>query len=153
MPFSANHDAIKRHFLSLNPTSIRHPTNKITGRSKGYAFLEFAGYDRLKTCLKIYHHSVFDDGESPPRKINVELTYFLFNLPGVSPTLNIFHRAGGGGSSSVRKSKLRAKNEKLNQERIKRTEGEKGAQNVEIPDIAEAYMIHPSRRSMIVNLK
>jgi hypothetical protein len=67
--------------------------------------------------------------------------------------LIIFHRAGGGGSSSVRKSKLRAKNEKLNQERIKRTEGEKGAQNVEIPDIAEAYMIHPSRRSMIVNLK
>ena len=28
----------------------------------------------MKTCLKLYHHSIFDDGKYPPRKINVELT-------------------------------------------------------------------------------
>lgn len=80
LPFSANHDTIKRHFVKLDPISIRHPKNKTNGKSKGFAFVEFAGYDRMKTCLKIYHHSIFDDGESPPRKINVELTYFPFHL-------------------------------------------------------------------------
>lgn len=44
-------------------------------KSKGYAFLEFDGYDHMKTCLKLFHHSNFDDGISLPRKISVELTY------------------------------------------------------------------------------
>lgn len=62
------------HFAKVQPTSIRHSTHKETGKSKGFAFLEFSGYDRMKTCLKLYHHSSFEDGVSPARKINVELT-------------------------------------------------------------------------------
>lgn len=50
-------------------------------KSKGYAFLEFDGYDHMKTCLKLFHHSMFDDGVSPPRKISVELTYVPPNFP------------------------------------------------------------------------
>jgi nucleolar protein 6 len=37
--------------------------------------VEFEGYDHMKTCLKVFHHSMFNDGLSPARKINVELTY------------------------------------------------------------------------------
>ena len=73
LPFSATTDSITRHFSTLEPQSVRHCTVKETGKSKGFAFIEFAGYDRMKTCLQ-YHHSSFDDGISPPRKINVELT-------------------------------------------------------------------------------
>lgn len=43
-------------------------------KSRGIAFIEFDGYDRMKTCLKLMHHSEFNDGKSAPRKINVELT-------------------------------------------------------------------------------
>ena len=67
-------ESITRHFAKVQPSSIRHRTQKDTGKSKGYAFLEFDGYERMKTCLKLYHHSNFDDGLSPARKINVELT-------------------------------------------------------------------------------
>lgn len=59
----------------MKPTSIRNITEKENpAKSKGYAFVEFEGYDHMKTCLKLFHHSTFDDGLSPPRKINVELT-------------------------------------------------------------------------------
>ena len=60
----------------------------------------------MKTCLKLYHHSSFDDGKKPARKINVELT------------------AGGGGKSEARQQKLREKNEKLNLQRRRRMDQE-----------------------------
>lgn len=50
-------------------------------KARGFAFLEFEAYDRMKTCLKLYHHSSFDDGKSPARRINVELTYVFSFLP------------------------------------------------------------------------
>jgi nucleolar protein 6 len=56
--------------------SVRALTQKDNPtKSKGIAFVEFEGYDHMKTCLKLFHHSMFDDGLSPARKINVELTY------------------------------------------------------------------------------
>ena len=75
LPFTATDDSIAKHFAKVHPKSIRHRTDKEKGKSKGFAFLEFEGYDRMKTCLKLYHHSDFDDGESPARRLNVELTY------------------------------------------------------------------------------
>lgn len=75
----------------------------------------------MKTCLKQYHQSTFDDGKSPARKINVELTYGF--LSPINPcreesalTLGIC-RAGGGGTSARRKAKIKEKNKKLQAER------------------------------------
>jgi len=49
-------------------------TEKGTGKSKGFAFVEFDRYDHMKSCLQLYHHSKFDDGTTEGRRINVELT-------------------------------------------------------------------------------
>jgi nucleolar protein 6 len=111
-----------------------------SNKSKGYAFLEFPSYDRMSTCLQMYHHSVFDDGKSPARKINVELT-----------------AGGGGGKSGVRKERLKVKNERLNDRRErkvekdreeKRLKGEKeGGKGAEQGASEEG--IHPSRRTRV----
>jgi nucleolar protein 6 len=76
LPFTATKESIAAHFKSVSPAFIRAPTKKEskTGESKGFAFLEFDRYDRMKSCLQLYHHSHFDDGKSPPRRLNVELT-------------------------------------------------------------------------------
>lgn len=75
LPYNATTEAIQAHFSSVNPISIRHRTHKEDpSRSKGFAFLEFDGYERMKTCLKNFHHSRFDDGKGKDRRINVELT-------------------------------------------------------------------------------
>jgi nucleolar protein 6 len=49
-------------------------TDKETGKGKGIAFVEFHDWDTMNTALTKYHHSTFDDGLSPARKINVELS-------------------------------------------------------------------------------
>jgi nucleolar protein 6 len=75
LPFSTTTESIKEHFAAVKPISIRHLTKKGEfTQSKGCAFVEFEGYDHMKTCLRLFHHSTFDNGISPPRKINVELT-------------------------------------------------------------------------------
>ncbi|KAL8794783.1 MAG: hypothetical protein Q9195_002737 [Heterodermia aff. obscurata] len=157
LPYSATEASITNHFAKVQPISTRHSTDKLTGKSKGFAFLEFAAYDRMKTCLKLYHHSSFDDGESPARKINVELTV-----------------GGGGTKSKDRKTKLKAKNWKLSEERRRRDEedvktrkknmarkgvgGSRG--KLQVDERAEkdgdgaravdSGDIHPSRRSRVI---
>jgi nucleolar protein 6 len=158
LPYSATTPAIQSHFFKLQPFTVRHSTNKETGRSRGFAFLEFEGYDKMKTCLKMYHHSVFDANggrdaftvettkKSQARKINVELTV-----------------GGGGGKSAARKERIRGKNEKLEGERerarvhrekeeaaARRKKNERtntGPNAIEVTDEdAEDENIHPSRR-------
>ncbi|KAL8784565.1 MAG: hypothetical protein Q9213_003913 [Squamulea squamosa] len=151
LPYTATDSSIQKHFANLKPTSIRHLHSKTTGKSKGFAFLEFNQYDRLKTCLKTFHQSKFDDGISPPRSLNVELT------------------AGGGGSKSKdRRVKLKMKNEKLRQERERRalelakTQQEKGvgggkpvrktapkSTQKAVRDQSENQDVHPSRRARV----
>ncbi|KAI4284136.1 MAG: hypothetical protein L6R38_001633 [Xanthoria sp. 2 TBL-2021] len=144
LPYSATDASIQRHFANLKPTSIRHLHDKTSGKSKGYAFLEFNHYDRLKTCLKTFHESKFDDGISPPRPLNVELT------------------AGGGGSKSKdRRVKLKVKNERLRQERERRalelakTQGTSGTvpkplrKKEAVRDQSDNQDIHPSRRARV----
>lgn len=115
LPYSATSEQLKSHFVKIASgiTSIRLGTDKKSGKGKGYAFLEFSGYDKMKTCLKLYHHSIFDpsveteDKEAKPgqketgkgRRINVELT------------------AGGGGAGKERQGKIHARNRKLDEER------------------------------------
>ncbi|OKL62918.1 hypothetical protein UA08_01994 [Talaromyces atroroseus] len=102
LPFTASTDSVKAHFSKIEPISVRVATDKKdTDKCRGFGFVEFEQFDRMQTCLKLYHHSSFDDGKSPARKINVELT------------------AGGGGKSTTRKTKLREKNQKLAEERAK----------------------------------
>ncbi|KAJ9641567.1 hypothetical protein H2201_003964 [Coniosporium apollinis] len=102
LPYTATADSVTAHFSKVSPTSVRLMTDKATGKPKGFAFIEFDAYDRMKTCLKLYHHSSFDDGVAPARKINVELT------------------AGGGGKGEARKEKLQVKNERLSEQRKRR---------------------------------
>lgn len=151
LPFTTTTTTLSRHFASVAPDHIRHVTQKPTsskskrdkqgesgrsagkkgtraeeddGRSKGFAFLEFSSYDRMRTCLKSYHHSWFSAegkskagkesrsggerkqaGNSNARQINVELT------------------AGGGGTkSNERRKKLKVKNERLHGQRSKELE-------------------------------
>lgn len=65
-------------------------------KCRGFAFLEFDNFDRMKTCLAKFHHSTFyaegdkpeeggeekggDDGKGG-RKVNVELTYASMLIP------------------------------------------------------------------------
>jgi nucleolar protein 6 len=163
LPFTTTTPAIQSHFSKLKPFTVRHSTDKETGRSRGFAFLEFEGYDKMKTCLKLFHHSLFDASagqipsahekgkKSQPRKINVELT-----------------AGGGGGKSAARKERIKEKNEKLEGERERaRVHKEKeeaaairkkkrkagditGANAIQVTEgAAEDENIHPSRRKRV----
>ena len=75
LPFTATQESVENHFCKINPMSVRLATEKgNSSKCRGFAFLEFQNYDRMQTCLKLYHHSSLDDGKSPARRINVELT-------------------------------------------------------------------------------
>ncbi|KAH6671721.1 hypothetical protein B0J14DRAFT_79684 [Halenospora varia] len=134
LPFSATQQSLQKHFASVKPISIRVLSQKDDPtKSKGCAFVEFDGYDHMKTCLKLLHHSMFDDGISPARKINVELT------------------AGGGGNTKDRRAKIEQKNSKLNEERIRKIQEEekaKWAKKAEAGGVDESA-IHPSRRRFV----
>ena len=121
LPYETTDAALQTHFKKLSPFTLRHRTDPQTKKSKGFAFLEFENYDRMKTCLKLYHHSMFDMADHPAaagtkpqgktkkntaRRINVELT------------------AGGGGKGDVRKQKLTEKNVRLEEQRKRRAEAE-----------------------------
>ncbi|EXJ73057.1 uncharacterized protein A1O5_04206 [Cladophialophora psammophila CBS 110553] len=177
LPFETTPEQIKKHFSKIAPTSVRLSTDKKTGKSKGFAFVEFDNYDKMKTCLKLYHHSMFEpdgkergtdgidgernEGEQSPqrqakkgkgRRINVELT------------------AGGGGKKSKdRQAKIKTRNEKLKEERERRRIKEKaerekaglkkkgppetGANAIAVADSEvkdDRRDIHPSRLSRVM---
>lgn len=148
LPYSATVADIEKHFSAVHPTAVRLLHEKSNpNKSRGVAFVEFAGYDHMKTCLKTLHHSTMTcqgrDYHGRPkedeRKINVELT------------------AGGGGNTDYRKERIRAKNEKLTGERDRRAKQEEiekikkekerllkgGAQKT------DENGIHPSRRAIV----
>lgn len=147
---------MQAHFSALQPTSVRLLTEKTNpARSRGIAFVEFADFARMKTCLAKFHHTEFPDpaaGADATRRINVELT------------------AGGGGNKSEgRQEKIRAKNAKLNEERARRMAAEEEAKRAkkdggaaagekkeegsgegeEAREELEEGWIHPSRRAHV----
>ncbi|KAF3941466.1 hypothetical protein ABW19_dt0209474 [Dactylella cylindrospora] len=152
LPYDTTQESLSTHLAPVKPSSIRLATPKAgsapnpRSRSKssraevtckGYAFVEFSDAGRMKTCLQMFHHSLFNG-----RKINVELT------------------AGGGGKSEERKEKVRVKNEKLNEERKRRFEEEKkkkgeekkageGGDGEEKKQEEVDDGIHPSRRKRV----
>ena len=137
LPYVATNNSITNHFNALQPFTLRHSTDKKTGRSKGFAFLEFENYDKMKTCLKLYHHSVFDPDDqstadggddadmaftkrkktSKPKK--EELTNDKPKSKNARK-INVELTAGGGGKSKHRKDKIDEKNKKLTEERERR---------------------------------
>ncbi|EED13917.1 RNA binding protein [Talaromyces stipitatus ATCC 10500] len=138
LPYTATIESVKAHFSKIQPISVRVATDKKNSdKCRGFGFVEFEQFDRMQTCLKLYHHSSFDDGKSPARKINVELT------------------AGGGGKSETRRTKLKEKNQKLAEERAKNAQEEKkkkqqnkgGEEKKE--EGGEYSGIHPSRLNMM----
>lgn len=75
LPFNATKESVEKHFGSVHPKSVRYLTDKVTKKGKGAAFVEFEGYDHMKTALRTMHHTEFDAGDGrEKRKINVELT-------------------------------------------------------------------------------
>ncbi|RDL36064.1 uncharacterized protein BP5553_06676 [Venustampulla echinocandica] len=135
LPFSATTESVRKHFASVKPISVRHLTQKDDpAKSKGCAFIEFDGYDHMKTCLKLFHHSMFDDGISAARKINVELT------------------AGGGGNTKDRKAKIQNKNQKLNEQRVRRIKEEEKTKMGKREAALDESGIHPSRRAQMPSI-
>ncbi|OAX77402.1 hypothetical protein ACJ72_08300 [Emergomyces africanus] len=143
LPFHTTLEAVQKHFAKIEPSHIRFPSEKGGKKSRGFAFIEFDHYDRMKTCLKLYHHSSFDDGKNPARKINVELT------------------AGGGGSKSeTRKARIFEKNSKLSEQRARAAKEalkqKKKADPVKPADASDPAPakndmddVHPSRRGWV----
>ena len=158
LPYNAKDETIRAHFKKLEPFTLRHRTDPKTNKSKGFAFLEFENYDRMKTCLKLYHHSMFDPqrtakGEDPvlgdggeersgekkkpkdvksskgARRINVELT------------------AGGGGKAEGRKEKIRVKNERLGQQRQRRADAEKKEREKKAKEEGEVDGARPVKKT------
>lgn len=75
LPYTATAASISAHFATLSPIAVRCLKNKGDDKPcRGIAFVEFGKVWHMRTCLDKFHHSLFDDGVSPARKINVELT-------------------------------------------------------------------------------
>ncbi|KAL9621751.1 MAG: hypothetical protein Q9160_003869 [Pyrenula sp. 1 TL-2023] len=134
LPYTSTTPQLTHFFRSLHPISIRHSTNKDTGLSKGFAFVEFEGYDRMKTCVAKFHHALFpavEDGKEDVNGEEVEIEDEGNGDEGKKKQgkrrrddgrrrINVELTAGGGGGkSAARREKLKAKNEKLNGERTK----------------------------------
>lgn len=54
LPYTATTEQIKQHFASVSPSSVRHSTDKSTGKSKGFAFLEFDDYTYVYVPFILY---------------------------------------------------------------------------------------------------
>ncbi|WAO87003.1 RRM domain-containing protein [Fusarium falciforme] len=136
LPFTATADTIQAHFASLSPIHVRCMSDPADSKPcRGFAFVEFAKVWHMRTCLDKFHHSMFEDGVSPARRINVELT------------------AGGGGKTKRRQEKIQEKNRKLDENRTKRIQREKNAkEEARANTDQEQHMedaIHPSRRGRV----
>ncbi|KAG0318798.1 hypothetical protein BGZ99_005448 [Dissophora globulifera] len=96
LPYNITKEQLEKHFENCKITSVRIQTDKVTGKGKGFAFLELPDVDSMQKAL------FFNKTLIKERPINVELT------------------AGGGGNKSAgRKQKIAEKNEALNEERRK----------------------------------
>ncbi len=148
LPYDVTQSQLAKHLASVHPKSIRIMSDKVTKKGKGCAFVEFEGYDHMKTALRTMHHTELDGDTRDPkkgggRKINVELT------------------AGGGGNTKVRKGKIIEKNEKLAEQRTRkigeemkvreeRKTGVKPTDEAVYRATKEDKMdIHPSRRARV----
>jgi nucleolar protein 6 len=156
LPYNATDATIKAHFKKLEPFNLRHRTDPKTDKSKGFAFLEFENYDRMKTCLKLYHHSMFDlertaKGEDPVLGEGEEESGERKKSKDVKPSkgarrINVELTAGGGGKAEGRKEKIRVKNERLGQQRQRRADAEKKEREKKAKEEGEASVAKPVKK-------
>ncbi|KIV88082.1 hypothetical protein PV10_09012 [Exophiala mesophila] len=159
LPFDATAEQVTQHFVKLAPVSVRLSTDKQTGRSKGFAFVEFDGYDKMKTCLSLYHHSIFDPeskGKTTPETSKTGVQVNGEKLRG--RRINVELTAGGGGKKSKgRRDRIESKNKKLSEQRERRRIKEMKERGEGVPQKKEVVStgantaqpdngdIHPSR--------
>ncbi|PVU92195.1 hypothetical protein BB561_003982 [Smittium simulii] len=91
---SDNSNSKKRFMVFVEPSDVRLISDRVTKKSKGFAFVEFPSSQLLTKALK-YHKMDFNG-----RKINVEFT------------------VGGGGNSENRTKKIDKKRKDLEDERM-----------------------------------
>ncbi|KAG0376253.1 hypothetical protein BGX24_008023 [Mortierella sp. AD032] len=97
LPFNITKEVLEKHFESCGKiSSVRVQTDKVTGKGKGFAFMEFPEVEAMQKAL------YFNKTLIKERPINVELT-----------------AGGGGNKSAARKQKIVQKNDALNEERRK----------------------------------
>ncbi|KAF7189192.1 putative RNA-binding protein [Pseudocercospora fuligena] len=154
LPYKTTDSSLDKHFAKLKPYTLRHRTDPKTKKSKGFAFLEFENYDRMKTCLKLYHHSLFDPeaierGEAPiepgaetteplPAQDDAFRGRHQKKKKETARRINVELTAGGGGKTDERKEKIKAKNAKLDEERKRRAEEERKAKEKQAKKDAKA---------------
>jgi nucleolar protein 6 len=144
LPYTTTAESLTHHFRKLQPFTVRHSTEKSNPKkSKGFAFLEFPSYDSMKTCIKLYHHSLFDpdahlketeeaatdtaqagggkkkkikkEVEAPPKDTTAQ---HLKRPTDKTRRINVELTAGGGGAkSSDRRNKIKDKNARLSEQR------------------------------------
>lgn len=156
IPYSATVADIERHFSAVQPISVRLLHEKTNpSKSRGIAFVEFGGFDHMKTCLKTMHHTIMRCTPKADPRAN---GYKGRNIKQVEERqINVELTAGGGGAKDNRKEKIRAKNEKLTAERERRAVEE---ERVRIKKEQERLAkegerkggqdgVHPSRRNRV----
>ncbi|KAL3301923.1 RNA binding protein [Colletotrichum asianum] len=135
LPYTANKESISAHFSAYNPSAVRC-LNKDNNPNvcRGIAFLEFSNGSNMRTCLDKMHHTEFDDGLSPARRINLELS------------------AGGGGKSKFRREKIKSRNVQLDENRVKRMQKEEEYKKQRVSEggsNTQQDSIHPSRLALM----
>ena len=138
LPPLATRKNVTEHFSSLSPTSVRVPTDREFGSSRGYAFIEFDAYDKLRTCLTKFHHSLFpakdiyitdDEKNAFEKKFSADPKEKWKYGP-MRRRISVELTAGGGGKSSNRMQRVSDKNKKLKAERQRASDRETKARDV-----------------------
>ncbi|CAB44756.1 RNA-binding protein [Schizosaccharomyces pombe] len=134
LPKDSSVETLQLHFKRAGQVpSVRIPTDKTSGRQKGYAFVEFINpkTDVISKALK-FHHTIYKE-----RKINIELT------------------AGGGGKTEARMNKIKEKNRKWKEEmrqRVASEEQQAGEEKMARKAVADEGLesgIHPDRLRLL----
>ncbi|KAF2718084.1 hypothetical protein K431DRAFT_287929 [Polychaeton citri CBS 116435] len=125
LPYNTTDDTLRLHFKKLEPFTLRHRIDPQTKKSKGFAFLEFENYDRMQTCLKLYHHSIFDPENAGQGFEAAEEEAARAGKRAKGRRINVELTAGGGGGNEARKEKIKVKNVRLEEQRKRRMEQEK----------------------------
>ncbi|RMZ77346.1 hypothetical protein DV737_g4419, partial [Chaetothyriales sp. CBS 132003] len=132
LPFNTTTEALEKHFSGVAPFKLRHSTDKASGKSKGFAFIEFDHYDRMKTCLQLYHHSYFSQDTAGTAAENEGTSASAGGAADGQDKgsdskkkgkkdkgrrINVELTAGGGGKSFRRQERIKLKNRKLAEQR------------------------------------